>query len=150
MNSMTSFLLSWMLFDNQLWVACKDREGGFPEGVRGLTCLLAVSPCPFALIKHLEHGRRQITASDTGVLVHFCLSAGPQGALPVFNRASGDMGAVTSGTPEAQAAALNRVALSLFDYLSPWARGPELWIGPHPAPLTPSPKPSNPLTSPST
>lgn len=79
----------------------------------GLLVLFAVSPCPFALIKHLEHERRQITASDAGVLVRFYLSAGPQGALPMFHRAGYDMGAVTGGAPEAQAAALNRVAFSL-------------------------------------
>lgn len=75
--------------------------------------LFAGSPCPFALIKHLEHERRQITASDTGVLVGFYLSAGPQGTLPVFHRAGCDMEAVTAGALEAQAAALNRVAFSL-------------------------------------
>lgn len=40
-------------------------------------------------------------------------SAGPQGALPMFHRVACDIEAVTIGTPEAQAAALNRVALSL-------------------------------------
>lgn len=79
----------------------------------GLLVLFSVSPCPFALIKHLEHKRRQITASDAGVLVRFYLSADPQGTLPVFHRAGCVMGAVTCGAPEAQAAALNRVAFSL-------------------------------------
>lgn len=65
----------------------------------GLFVLFAVSPCPFALIKHLEHERRQITASDTGVPVRSHLSAGPKGALPVFHRAGYDMGAVTAGGP---------------------------------------------------
>lgn len=110
-NSMSEILLfCWRLPDKTFRAAGRDREGGFPDGECGLTCLLAVSPCPFALTKHLEHERRQITASDTGVLVRFCLSAGPQGALLVFHRAGCDMGAVTSGTPEAQAIALNRVA----------------------------------------
>lgn len=59
--------------------------------------VFAVSPCPFALIKHLEHERRQITASHTGVLVHFRLSGGPWGTLPVFHRTGCDMGAVTAG-----------------------------------------------------
>ena len=90
----------------------KTREAGFPEVYVGLLVLFAVSPCPFALIKHLEHERRQITASDAGVPVRFYLSAGPQGALPVFHRAGCDMGAVTSGAPEAQTVALNRVAFS--------------------------------------
>lgn len=86
----------------------------FLNELAGLFVLFAVSPCPFALIKHLEHERRQITASDTGVPVRSHLSAGPEGALPVFHRAGYDMGAVTAGgPPEAQAAALNRVALSL-------------------------------------
>lgn len=65
----------------------------------GLFVLFAVSPCPFALIKHLEHERRQITASDTGVPVRSHLSAGLEGALPVFHRAGSDMGAVTAGGP---------------------------------------------------
>lgn len=43
----------------------------------------------------------------------FCLSAGPQGPLPMFHRVACDIEAVTSGTPEGQPAALNRVALSL-------------------------------------
>lgn len=48
-----------------------ETERGFPGEYVGLLVLFAVSPCPFALIKHLEHERRQITASDTGVLVRF-------------------------------------------------------------------------------
>lgn len=59
--------------------------------------MFAVSPCPFALIKHLEHERRQITASHTGVLVHFHLSGDPRATLPVFHRTGCDMGAVTPG-----------------------------------------------------
>lgn len=86
--------------------------GGLADEYVGLRFLFAVSPCPFALIKHLEHERRQITASDAGVLVRVYLSAGPRGTLPVFHRAGHDMGAVTGGAPEAQAAALNRVAFS--------------------------------------
>lgn len=80
---------------------------------QGLLVLFAVSPCPLALMKHLEHERKQITVSDTGVPVSFHLSAGPKGTLPVFHRAGYVMGAVTAGAPEAQAAAPNRVAFSL-------------------------------------
>lgn len=61
--------------------------------------MFAVSPCPFAPIKHLEHERRQITASHTGVLVHFRLSEDPRVTLPVFHRAGYDTGAVTPGGP---------------------------------------------------
>lgn len=79
-----------------------------------LLVLCSVSPCPFALIKHLEHVRRQITASDTGVLAHlFYLLAGPWGALAVFHGADCDIGAVIGGAPQAQAVTRNRVALSL-------------------------------------
>ena len=79
----------------------------------GLLVLFAVSPCPFALIKHLEHVIRQITASDAGVPVCFYLSAGPEGTLPVLHWAGCDMGAVTGGAPEAHATAQNRVAFHL-------------------------------------
>lgn len=77
----------------------KTQREDFPDEYVGLLVLFAVSPCPFTLIKHLEHERRQITASDAGVLVRFYLSAGPQGTLPVFHRAGCDMGAVTGGGP---------------------------------------------------
>lgn len=43
--------------------------------------LFAASPCPFALVKHLEHGRRQITASDAGVPVRFSSAGGPPGCI---------------------------------------------------------------------
>lgn len=77
----------------------------------GSLVLFAVSPCPLALIKHLEHERRQITASNAGVQVLFYLLADPEGTLPMFHRAGCDMGAVTC---EAQAIALNRVAFFLW------------------------------------
>lgn len=71
-----------------------------------LLVLFAVSPCPFALIKHLEHERRQITASNAGVLVCFFITVSPQGTLAVFHRTDYDMGAVTGGASGAQTAAL--------------------------------------------
>lgn len=87
--------------------------GEFLDEHVSLRILFAVSPCPFALIKHPEHERRQITASDTGVLVRFHLPAGPKGILPVFHRAGCDMEPVTAGALKARAAALNRVAFFL-------------------------------------
>lgn len=91
----------------------ETKREDFRKVYVGLLVLFAVSPCPLVLIKHLEHERRQITASDAGVPVSFYLSAGPRGTLPVFHRPGCDMGAVTGWTPEALGAALNRVAFFL-------------------------------------
>lgn len=76
----------------------------------GSLVLFAVSPCPLALIKHLEHERRQITASNAGVQVLFYLLGNVPSGSAMFHRAGCDMGAVTC---EAQAIALNRVAFFL-------------------------------------
>lgn len=78
-----------------------------------LACFVRCFTLSFSSQKHLEHERKQITVSDTGVPVSFHLSVGPKGTLPVFHRAGYVIGAVTAGAPEAQAAAPNRVAFSL-------------------------------------
>lgn len=58
-----------------------QTKRGFPEQYVSLLVLFAVSPCPLALIKHLEHERRQITASDTGVLATFLSLSRPPGYI---------------------------------------------------------------------
>lgn len=103
-----------------------------------LLVLFAVSPCPFALIKHLEHERRQITASNTGVLVCFFFTAGPQGTLTVYQRSAYDMGAVSVGPWGPDCCSLTGWP-SWVDRLSPQAPRCELRIVLHPTPLTSSP-----------
>lgn len=122
-----------------------QKGGGFRKGTWACLFCSLVHLVPFALIKHLEHERRQITASYAGVPVRLCFfffsfsQQGPQGTLPVFHRAGCDMGAVTGGAPEARAALLHRVA---FDSLSPGARSSKRRM-----PRTPDPKTSQPLDS---
>lgn len=99
--------------------------------------LFAASPCPFALVKHLEHGRRQITASDTGVPVRFSSPSGPPGCIscvPLTWELS-QMGACPVGPgccPE-------QGGLLSLSGLSPGAPSPELIMHPHPATLTSRP-----------
>lgn len=108
-----------------------------------LLVVFAVSPCPFALIKHLEHERRQITASNTGVLVFFFLfTASPQGTLAVFQRTAYDMGAVTVGPWGPDCCSLTGWP-SWVGSLSPQAPSCELGIGLHLAPLTSCPATSD-------
>lgn len=104
----------------------------------GVFVLFAASPCPFALVKHLEHGRRQITASDTGVPVRFSSPSGPPGCIscvPLTWELS-QMGACPVGPgccPE-------QGGLLSLSGLSPGAPSPELIMHPHPATLTSRPR----------
>lgn len=102
-------------------------EGGFPVEYVGLLVLFAVSPCPLSLIKHLEHERRQITASDAGVLMlFFYLSAGPEGTLAVFHRADYELSRLGPLRPRL---VLRTGWPSLFDGLSPraWCTELSMW-----------------------
>ena len=72
-----------------------EGRGGYPARGRVLV-LFAVSLCPLPLIKHPEHGRRQITAADTGVLLRSSLPESPQGSPAELYRVRNDVGPVTA------------------------------------------------------
>lgn len=138
MNSMQHFSICAEAFLRTCSKQLAKREWGFSVEYVGLLVLFAVSPCPFSLIKHLEHERRQITASDTGVLVRSLSLSRPSGYITCVPQGWLWHGSCHCWGPPGSLL-LRPGWPSFFDGLSPRACSSELGLGLHPTPLDPWP-----------